>query len=109
MNTATLLLFSIGITYGTLTAIGGITQLSQKKIHLWASILMIVGGLLTAASIILNSILSSCTIYLLIPGLIIIHIVSINNGLKMYGKITIKHHIVRLFISLLIITLFIVQ
>ncbi len=109
MNTTTLLLFSIGITYGTLTAIGGITQLSQKKIHLWASILMIIGGLLTAASIIFNSILSYCTTYLLIIGLIIIHIVSINNGLKMYGKINVKHHIVRLFISLLIITLFIVQ
>lgn len=107
MSTTTLFLFLIGFTYGILTIAVGSIQLKQKKVRLWASILMIIGGLFTSGSIILKSILLHYVIYLLILGLLLIHTAAISNGLIMYGKINIKHHIIRLCISLSIIILFV--
>lgn len=110
MSIATIFLLIIGIAYGILTiSTGIIVQLQQKEINLWASILMIIGGILTAGSIIFKSILSYYAIYLLIIGLLLIHAAAINNGFKMYGRINIKHHLIRLSVSILIIVLFVVQ
>lgn len=109
MNILTLLLFLIGIAYGGLTVLAGSFQLKEKKINFWASLLMIIGGTLTVISIIFNFILEKNTIYLLIAGIALIYAAAINNGYKMYGKINVRHHIIRICISILIITLYIVK
>jgi len=60
-------------------------------------------------SVIFEHILENYTIAILITGLILIHVAAVNNGFKMYGKINVKHHMVRLIISILIIALFIIK
>ena len=102
-------LLLLGIAYGGLTILGGSIQLKYKKINSWASLLMIIGGVLTLISVFLNSRLATYGIYFLTIGLILIHIATINNGFKMYGKINLKHHIVRLGISIALIVFFIIE
>ena len=106
MNVFSVFLFLIGVTYSIFTILAGTVQLKQKKINIWASLSMIIGGLLILVSIALNLAMKTNVIYILIIGLILIHISAINNGYKMYGKINPKHHMVRLCISIVIIILY---
>lgn len=99
----------IVIVYGGLTVFAGTTQLKQRKISTLSSFTMIVGGFLIIVSSINGTALEYCTFYILILGLLLIHFSTINNGFKLYGKINIKHHIIRLIISILIIIIFLLR
>lgn len=103
MNSSLIVLIFIGGIYGILTILAGIVQLKQKKINKWANLLMILGGSLILTSIIPDFNLG---IYILVTGLISIHVSAINNGYKMYGKINLKHHVIRLCISTALIILY---
>jgi hypothetical protein len=46
---------------------------------------------------------------MLIGALVLIHAAAVNNGLMMHGRINLKHHVIRLGISMLIIVLFLVK
>lgn len=109
METFSWILLIIAALYGGLTIFAGITQLKGSNIGLSSSLIMIIGGVLIILSSFPSMILGSYTIILLILGLIMIHISAINNGLKMYGKINIKHHIVRLALSILIVAIFLLK
>lgn len=109
MNAYSWILILVIILYGGLTIIAGVIQLKERKIDLWSSILMIIGGFLIILSVIPFAIVSNYTLYVLIGGLGIIQASAINNGFKMYGKINPKHHLVRLMLSLLIISLFLLK
>jgi uncharacterized membrane protein len=100
LNISLIALFLIGGIYGILSILAGIFQLKQKKINKWANLLMIIGGILVLISLIPNINLG---IYVLITGLISIHVSAINNGYKMYGRINPKHHVIRLCISIALI------
>lgn len=107
MNAIYWILIIIGIIYGGLTALVGIIQLKKRQIKIWASFSMILGGL--SVIILVISKLAVYKIYMLIAALLLIHIVTIDNGVNIYGKINPKHHIIRLCISILIIVLYIVK
>ena len=102
-------LLIIVIVYGGLTVFAGITQLKQRKISTLSSFTMILGGSLIILSSIKGTVLEYYTFYILILGLLLIHFSAINNGFKLYGKINIKHHLIRLIISILIISMFLLR
>lgn len=105
MTTIELLLLLVGTVYGGLTIIAGFLQIKQRNINLRASILMVIGGVLITTAIMTNTFLSMNNLYLLIPGLFLIHLTAIDNGIKMHGKLNYRHHFVRSCISLGIILL----
>lgn len=91
------------VLYSLMNTIISIIGFKSQKTTLSSSSLMFLGGFLTFLSIFLTN----YSIFFLIIGLILIHISAINNGLKLYGKINPKHHIIRLVFSLLLIILYI--
>lgn len=109
MNIFSLALLILGIAYGGLTALSGSMQLSQKKVNMWAAMSMVLGGLLVIASVILHSEPGSYILLMLAAGLFSIHVAAINNGFKLYGRIHPKHHILRLAVSTIIITLYLLR
>lgn len=109
MNILNIILLIIGIIYSVLTILVGSIQFKKRNINIPSSLLMIVGGILTILTIVFDYVIGNYTIYLFITGLVFIHISAINNGFKMYGKINIKHHIVRLSVSMLMVVLYIAK
>lgn len=112
MNFITLSLLLIGILYGGLTTLAGaiaVIQFKKRQVTLWASILMLLGGILTLFSVVYNSAPPNYTLYTLIAGLFLIHIAAINNGLKIHGRINPKHHLIRFFITMILIILKVVS
>lgn len=103
------ILLIIVILYGGLTIFAGIAQLKQRKINILSSFMMIIGGILIILSSFNETIFRYYTFYILILGLLLIHFSAINNGFKMYGKINKKHHLIRLLISILIISIFLLR
>lgn len=93
--------------YGGLTIAAGGLQAKEKKISTLWSILMTAGGVIIAFAALFNSYAGDYGIYILVLGLLLIHTSAISNGIKMYGRINPVHHIVRLIISILCVTLFI--
>lgn len=94
--------------YGALSAYGGFTGLKDKKASLTGNVFMIIGGALILIAAVPEA-LEKYQLILLISGLIIIHIAAILNGIKLYGKITLKHHIFRFFLSVFIILLYFIK
>jgi len=103
------ILLIIAILYGGLTIFAGVLQFKEKKINLLSGFAMIIGGLLIIVSSIKVNVFGQFTIFVLILGLLLIHFSAINNGFKLYGKLNIKHHIVRFIISILIIIIFLLR
>lgn len=85
----------LGTTYGLLNTIAGAVQVKQKIINMWCSIAMISGGMLIGLTVVFSA-SSFCAFFLMIVGIILIDTSASNNGIKMYGKIHLKHHIIRL-------------
>lgn len=102
------ILLILAAIYGGLSVYAGITSLKDKKISLFASIFMIIGGFVVLTSVFPDA-FHKHQLILLILGLILIQVSAIINGVKLYGKITIRHHIFRLLLSVLIILLYFVK
>ncbi|WP_160680770.1 hypothetical protein [Clostridium sp. C8-1-8] len=93
------------IIYGGLDIIAGVASLKHKKSsRLGSIIMMLAGGMLIGLGFIRAN--RSINITALFVGLILTHIAAVLNGIKMYGKINKLHHIVRLIISIGIISLY---
>ncbi|KQL51471.1 hypothetical protein AN964_21145 [Heyndrickxia shackletonii] len=93
--------------YGALSTLAGSLQCRKRNIPTWSAIGMtIVGIIVMVSSIFVNIIPNS--IIILIFCFVLLHILSIANGNHLYGKINIKHHIIRLLFSLVIVLLYIV-
>lgn len=103
-----LIVFCLGITYGGLTIIPCVLQLKKKQVNLWANIMMAVGAALVIVAIDMGYLVDRETTWVLILGLLFIHIAAINNGFKLYGRINIKHHIIRFIISLALVILYVI-
>ncbi|GFP74840.1 hypothetical protein [Clostridium fungisolvens] len=96
----------ITVLYGLLSIIAGALGLKQKKSSRLATLMMITGGVLLIVSVLItknNLILSAIT---LLVGLVLNHISAILSGIKIYGKINVGHHIIRLIISAAVIILY---
>jgi len=101
-NVVSIVAVALTSAYGLLTAVAGISQTKNKDIQLWASISMIISGVLLVASAIFLAARSGLSLYVLVIGLVAMHILAVNNGLHMHGKINPAHHLVRLCISALL-------
>lgn len=108
MSLFMLIVFLLGIVYGGITIIPCVLQIKKKQVNLWANIMMAIGALLVIVASDIAYLLNKNVIFVLILGLVLIHIAAINNGLKLYNKIHIKHHLVRLCVSIVLIILYII-
>jgi hypothetical protein len=95
----------LSLAYGGLTAFAGLGQVRQQRIQAWAAWGMAFSGLVVAAIAVLLWLGSAAALPVLVAGLIAIHVLAVNNGLKMYGRINPGHHLVRLLVSLILIAL----
>ena len=91
--------------YGILNAFAGWSQSKQDKIPAWSASLMLVSGLFILASGAMLFWKLPLTIPVLVIGLLAIHGLTIRNGLYLYGKINIQHHIFRFVISIILLGL----
>ena len=105
MHILTILAAILAGAYGILIAFAGWSQTQTQEIQLWAAVSMLISGLIIVVSARLLIAKVAISPYILIIALLTVHILAINNGLKMHGKITPSHHIVRFIISLLIASL----
>jgi hypothetical protein len=95
----------LSIVYGGLTAFAGYGQTKAGKIQPWAARLFALCGLVVLLAGVATLLLTSRSIGLLVIGLLGIHILAIHNGLRMSGKINPSHHLARLVISAVLVTL----
>lgn len=93
------------VIYGGLTVYVGYTQLKKEKIPVFSGFLMVIGGFLTILSAGRDTVLSNYSLIILVLGLVLIHISAIENGKHLYGKINLKHHVIRFLISILLIVI----
>lgn len=106
MNQAFLWLGGIlSVIYGSLTAFAGHGQTKAGKIQVWAAWSFVICGLIVIAAGIMTLLGIGSAIWLLVLGLLGIHGLAVNNGLKMFGKINPSHHLARLVISVVLFTL----
>ena len=91
--------------YGILNAFAGFSQLKAKKIQPWSAWLFIGFGLLLLASGITLLIKPPLALFLLVIGLIAIHLLAIQNGLYLYGRINPGHHLLRFVVSVVLLGL----
>ena len=95
---------ALTLIYGTLTALGGIIQIKLRNVPLFSALgFFITGGVLACTPFLFFQ--STNIFYLLILSLLFIHLIALFNGYYLYRKWTVQHHLVRFFLSILIILL----
>jgi hypothetical protein len=85
--------------YGLVNALAGFSQLKAQQIQPWSAWLMLGSGLLLIFSGVAVAAQLSFALIVLLIGLAAVHLLTLNNGYHLYGKINLQHHIVRLVIS----------
>jgi len=96
---------SLAGLYGVSIALAGVAQFQTRAVQPWAMwALALVGVWIIASSILLIFAVDSAP-YALILGLMGMHLLAINNGLAMHGRLTASHHLARLVISIVLIAL----
>ncbi len=99
---------ALAVIYGLLCGFSGIIQMKKREIALWSAAGMMISGASVAFfALLLNR--YPQLLALLIGCLLSIHILTIINGLHLYNKINIKHHLVRFIISAVIIVLLLIS
>jgi hypothetical protein len=93
------------IAYGMMNAFAGLSQLRIKKIQAWAALGMMLFGVIVVAAGILILLRTMTSLWVLLAGLVGIHLLAINNGLKMFRRINPGHHLIRLVVSLVLLAL----
>jgi hypothetical protein len=91
--------------YGTLTAFAGYGQSKVGKMPMWEVWSFSFSGLIVLAAGILTLLQVGSALWILVVGLFCVHVLAINNGLKMFGKINASHHLVRFIVSVVLIVL----
>ena len=99
----TLLLAGIfALLYGALTAFAALKAMRQEQITPGAAALTGFIGIIIMLTALFIPFRIHLAFYVLVAGLIAMHVVAVKNGLKMHGKINPKHQIARFVISLAI-------
>ncbi|MDT8719072.1 hypothetical protein IAI10_20695 [Clostridium sp. 19966] len=106
MNVISVLMLFLGVAYGLITALAAFAQISKGTLNHVSIFMMLLGAISILISVVERAVLKNNLIYLLILGLLLIHIAAVNNGIKLYGKIHFKHHAARAMLSLLIIIMY---
>ncbi len=85
--------------YGALTAWAGFWQLKAKKVPAWSAWGFVILGALTLAGGAMVLLKSGNALWVLAIGLAGIHLLAIDNGRRMFGRLRRSHHLVRLAVS----------
>lgn len=93
---------AITCMYGLLNAVAGFSQMKAKKIQPWSAWLMLGTGLMLIISGVILVLKLPFALLFLIIGLITIHLLTINNGFYLYGRINIGHHLLRFVVSIIL-------
>lgn len=97
----------LAITYGLMTASAGCVQLKVREIGFWPALVMaVLGTILFLSSLLIP--FTSTTIFIMTICMLNIQLIAVLNGLHMHGKINIRHHVIRLLFSIVIIVLIVV-
>jgi len=92
--------------YGALSLLAGSLQFWKRNIPTWSAVGMtVIGIMLMVTAILVNG--TSKTLYVVFLCLILMHLLSIANGIHLYGIVNIKHHVIRLLLSLVIVLFYI--
>lgn len=102
------ILLVIGFLYSVMTVLACISQYFFKKVTPVNNTVMLVGGVVLFTSLLLFLLDRREILIPVIVSLVIIHIAAILNGLYMYKKVNLSHHIVRFCISAVIIALYLI-
>ena len=95
-----ILFYLIVIIYGALSMLAGTVQLKNGS-HKGLTMFFIFSSLVMLISLLFTN---PIILYILITGLVLLHISAILFGLK--DKFHLSHHIIRLFVSILIVILY---
>ncbi len=97
--------YALVIAYAVLMMIAGTVQFKNKSVSMVSPLIMIFGSLLLFSSTIMMYLNRPFTLMYLIAGLVFIHISAVINGMQMHGKLTYKHHFLRVMLSMVLISL----
>ncbi len=106
MRAINIILLGIVMIYGSLTILTCMVQLKRKEIKMWSNILMFMGSASIITVMILSVTQRHNLILYLCSGLVLIHISAVNNGLHLNKKLNPRHHMIRMVLSILIVTLY---
>jgi hypothetical protein len=90
----------LSLIYGFLLMIAGRGEYKERRIQVWASLGTTLSGLIILTSAVILFIGSYLSLYILLVGLVMMHLLAINNGYQLYGGLKPSHHISRLLISI---------
>lgn len=107
MNIYLILFIILAGVYGLLTLAAGAAQFRAKKIPAYLATGMILSGILILGAVALYYVDHLWAIVVLTTGLILMHLIAIQNGLHLHGKLHFSHHLVRLLLSILTVLLLI--
>ena len=88
----------LSMIYGVLSMFAGFGQTWAAWLFALCGLIVIIAG----ATVLLRS---GSSIWLLVTRLLGIHALALNNGFRMFGKVNPSHHLMRLVISITLITL----
>lgn len=91
--------------YGLLYVAVGFAQLRNKQLEPQMGMLLALAGALVALSAVLIRLQAANAPWVLAIGLLGIHGVTLRNGKRLHGQITLSHHLVRLAFSLVLVGL----
>jgi hypothetical protein len=91
--------------YGLLTIFAGVSMAKIGKVQSWAAWGFVLFGILLVAACIAALLHFSLALWVLVIGLLGIHVIAINNGYKLFGRLNPSHHLVRLLISVVLVGL----
>jgi len=89
-------------SYGLLMTLGVCIQSKERLISFSSAFLMVMGSLMVIGSCLLDQ---GSQVLTLILGLSLIHVSAWMNGKKIHGRITLSHHLGRLTLSLVLLSL----
>jgi len=91
------------IVYGGLSILACVMAIRQSRDNIFPNIMMIVGSIVILFASITEFNRGNNMLYILLMGLILIHIAAIIHGYKLFNQLNLKHHILRGCISMIIL------
>ncbi|MFR1708314.1 MAG: hypothetical protein ACLSV2_05395 [Clostridium sp.] len=91
------------VVYGGLSIIACTMAIRQSRDNIFPNLVMIGGSIAILFASIVEFSRGNSMIYVLLVGLILIHIAAIIHGYKLFNQLNLKHHVLRGCISMIIL------
>lgn len=104
-NTWKLIYIVVLMMYSGVTGMAVVTNMNRRRETIFkkSNITMITGCVFMGLSVLRCFFVDSMYLFMLLLGLLLLHMAAIMNGNQTYGKINTSHHIVRAIISICIL------